>query len=292
MKENRASLAVTTALICTVLLMLAPLAQAQSTLLGHEENIEVTISSEEHPIISLSADDYLFSIEYTALQYRSDEGISVISLDSDWEVDIESFSQHRYPHMNIAMETTLILEGHEIELYFDFNVISVKDTTELTFSFEIVGLDGDLLGDYYIHQNIDVNGTMITDAGQVHSGQYPINYFQFDLPDGLTGYYSWNSIAMVDVFNGGDTLYLGVSYTDPDTNKVSLSSIDIEKSMSSAIVPVPESYDRLPSFLVGMLVAGGFVIGMLFQERNRFYKKEDNTSIVRLEDSPYYKGKE
>ncbi len=300
MNEKNRVLAVTAALICIVILASSPVIHAQPTLKGEVGDIEVTICTEEIPTIYLSSEENLFNIEYTTLQFRPVEGPLVdVPLEGDWEISTETVDHDRFPHLKVSMSTALILQEEEIDLNFDFKVISVKDTTEMTFSFEITGLKGELLGDFYIVQNIEVNGQILQKPGL--PGQEPVMFYQFELPGGLTGYYSWSSFthidsstqeAMVDVLNDGYNLFLGVSYNDPEADRVSISSIEIEKSMSSALVPVPEAYDHFPSFLVGMLVAGGFVIGMLFQERNRFYKKEDSTSIVRLEDSPYYRGKE
>ncbi|MFO8109130.1 MAG: hypothetical protein R6U17_01205 [Thermoplasmata archaeon] len=286
-----------------VLAALAPIAHAQHSLPGE---LGVDIDTEENPIISLSSekDVFLFSVEYVALQFRPEEGgLEDVSLDTDWEVSTSSFTHHEFPHIYVTMKTSLPLQDQEIGLNFRFNILSVKDTSEISFNFEIDRLDGEILGDFFVVQTINANGEIMHSPGYLIPGQDPIMYYEFDLVENRKGYYSWSTIANVD---GGTqdtkvetplpdehTLFLGISYDDPEADRVYISSIELEKSMvSGALVPVPESYSRLPSFVIGMLVAGGFVIGFLFQERTRFYKKEDSTSIVRLEDSPYYRGKE
>lgn len=284
---------VTAVFIC-ILLTVA----SGNTLPNKMGEVEVLVETEENPVITLVSNDLLFSVEYTHLQFRPvGGGITDVPLNGTWDVSMESMREHRFPHVSVVMDSSIPIQGKDIDLLFHLNVLSVKDTVEITFYFEIGGLDENMLGDFFVVQHITVNGQIYQRPEDIS----PVMYYQFNLPGDMTGYYSWSSLShldgltsdtLVDVVDD-HTIFLGVRYDHPESSMVHISSIELESTMSgSAVVPLPKSFDRLPSFLVGMMVAGGFVVGLLAQERRSFYRKQDPAEVVRLKDSPYYKGRE
>ncbi len=288
----------TTAFICLLVLLLSS-AHAQPTMVGEGGEIEVDIDEETPSISIYSLNEYLFSIEYTTFEFYSSEHSAEIPLEGEWEVKTENIKDGAFPHLRVTMDRKIELFEKEIDLHFQLNILHITDTVEVTYFFEISRLKDIPLGTFTIIQELDVNGEIVKDPGLVIPERDPILFYEFSLSKGITGYYSWSSIANVDgetqdarvnTSPDGQSLYLGIEYDDPEADSVSISPL--EKSKTSVLVPLPEAYDRLPSFLVGTLVAGGFVIGLLFQERSRFYRKQDPAKTVRLEDSPYYRGKE
>lgn len=264
-------------------------------------DIQVNIDTTDRPIISIDKGERsLYTVEYLSLQVNTSDGYDDYFEDLgqiNWsEPEIEDNSDARFPHLNIALSAEL--NDVDGTLKLNLNVISYKDTHELTFSYVLEDI-GDLPGgNIFFTQDVVTSGTMIKPEDVDSSDN--LNSYRFEFRSGEKGYYSWKSETS---FNGessksdyitlknGNRLYI-ISEFERDANSVSLSSLDMEETRTGANVPVPEPYDRVPSFVIGVAIGSGMAVGMLFKKRKDFYQKKDGWETVSLEESSYYRGEE
>lgn len=265
--------------------------------LGEVDGVNVVLSTDENPQVSLSTENIgLYRIGYDKLLV----GDSEIPLKGGWNVVHHKIEESKFPHIRIQMDKEIDNEAITGHLYFTINVLSYSENTEVSFSFRLEDISYLASERILIIQDIDTNGQIARKPGEKEPGKGLIEYYEFSFDDGQKGFYSWNIESTVggekkdSIFmplQDGATFALGTSY-EVGAEEVSMSPVDLDNSRMSAMVPVPETYDRVPSFLIGALVTSGLIVGVVFEKRREYYEKKGSTSFLRLEDSPYYKGKE
>ncbi|MGM0509899.1 MAG: hypothetical protein ACQESD_02065 [Thermoplasmatota archaeon] len=265
--------------------------------LGEINGVDVNLSTDNAPKVILSEEGIeLYSISYDKLII----GDSEVPLDGDWQITYEKVTDTRFPHMRIKMDRMIDHEAITGHLYFTINVLSLSKNTEVSFSFTLDDISYLASERLLIIQDIDTNGQIVRKPGEKEPGKGLIEYYEFSFDDGHKGFYSWSIESSVggekkdSIFmplQDGATFALGASY-EVGAEEVSMSPVDLDNTRMSAMVPVPETYDRVPSFIIGALVTSGLIVGVVFEKRREFYEKKESASFLRLEDSPYYKGKE
>ncbi|MFW5903883.1 MAG: hypothetical protein ACOC53_06955 [Candidatus Saliniplasma sp.] len=260
-------------------------------------DVDVEVSSEEEVKVALYEDGtLLYSIEYKNFVVDTGEDIYNIQLDQmDWDLQVIEREDESFPHTDIQLSTELRYEGEFIgNLNFNIKVLTRGDTSEVTFSLtlsDIEHLDG---GSINIVKDINTNGIMVREPEEGKEN------YKFEYQNGYVGYYGWKNelsfngetteLQSKTIKDGGGLIILG-DFED-DVDEVSIEPLEIEKTNIGAAVPVPEPYDHLPSFVIGLMLGAGIVIGVLAEKRREFYRNKDPEKIVKLEESYYYRGKE
>lgn len=265
--------------------------------LGEVNGVQVDLSTDDNPILTMSTEQMdLYSIEYEKVMV----GNSELALEGDWDVTYDQVEDARFPHIRVRMDREIETDALKGHIYFTINVITSSENTEVSFSFTLEDITYMASERIWIIHDIDANGRIVREPGEEEPGKGLIEYYEFAFPDGREGFYSWSRDSKVGeeeknstfmTFQDGGKFAIGTEY-EPGAEEVSMSPVDLDNTRVSAVVPTPETYDRVPSFVVGALVTGGFVVGIVFEKRKEFYEKKESTSFLRLEDSPYYKGKE
>ncbi len=292
------------ALLVTLFVILSftlPMANAESDILGNIRGIEVIMCTDDHPSVGVQKDGIiLYRISYTHLEFQYDGGAYTADLaQGDWNTRHELIEHEKFPHIQVSMDKRIEADGVPMgHLHLNIIVFSTAKTSEITFSFALEEIRGLPEGRVFINQQLEVAGDILRRPGDVLPGREPIEYYQFNIHESHTGYYSWSTDARVDG-TGSDTLFIslgnnfliGASYR-PDADRVSIDSLELEKTMTgSSIVTVPEPFSHFPSILIGVFIGGAIMGGVIMEKRREFYRDRDTTSVLRLEDSPYYKGK-
>ncbi len=285
------------ALLLITLSLLAVGTQAEY--LGDVNDIEVYLETDDHPTLVLYKDDAeLYGVRFSSLTYQSDDLIQYDFAQADWNVEYQLTPHEKFPHISIRMDSEIqagdTYLGH---LYLSLNVFSTSSISEITFSFRLENIPEMSEGRFFILQDIFTPGVITRTPSDIVPGKAPIEFFELSVND-HRGYFSWSTDARVDgsesetvYIDRGNDFFLGVDY-NPEADTISINSIELEKTMvGSSILPVPEPISRLPSLLVGILIGSSFIVGVAVEKRREFYKNRDTTSVVRLEDSPYYRGK-
>ena len=255
-----------------------------------EEEVKIELYKENKLLYSIDYDEFIIETEVDG-----EEKTYEIPLDEvGWLVEINKREDESFPHTNIALDTELRDDKGDFigNLHFDINIFTRDDTSEVTFSFtlsDIEHLDGGTLS---IFKDISTNGDML------RGPEGEKEYYKFIYPE-HTGYYSWSNELNFDGetsnlnswdLNGRGLVIFGDF--DGSVEEVSMKSLEIEKTSVGVTVPVPESYDHFPSFVIGLMLGAGVVIGVLAEKRRKFYQNRDPEKTVKLEDSYYYRGKE
>lgn len=292
------------ALICLSFILISfsiPITSSQTFFDKDINGLNVSIDTSEGIELDVNKDgELLYSIRYKTLEFMADGYSDVFSLDEgEWTIDYNKVSNKRLPHVKMNMETPISIAGTEGDLMMSIAVLSLEDTSEVTFSYSIKNIDGVPDGRFFIFQELSVNGQIVRAPDEVRPGKI-IDYYEFSLIDDQTGYYSWSTLSQINgekseaiyfQVPNSNMMALGTEYKS-EWDEVSVSKIDIDNTRMSAMVPVPEAYDHIPSFAIGVLLGAGFVIGLVAEKRREFYKNRDSSRILKLEESPYYKGKE
>ncbi len=274
---------------------------SQEGSLGEVNDIDVFYSSEEGPTIQLYKEGAeLYGVRYSYLLFESDDMNYAVDLsEGDWNVDHKVIPDEQFPHMNIKLDRPVEADGQNLgHLYLSLNIFSASSVSEISFSFTLEDIPELSEGRFFIVQELLTPGVVRRSPGDTIPGKEQIEFFELSV-DNHNGYYSWSTDARVDgtesnttYVPGENNFFLGVDY-NPEVDKISINSIEMEKTMvGSSVLPIPEPISRLPSLLVGILIGSSFIVGVAVEKRREFYKNRDTTSVVRLEDSPYYKGKE
>ncbi len=277
------------------------LVHGEENILGTVKGIDVVMSTDNYPTVSVQRDGItLYKVDYVELEFQYDGGAYTVDLgEGDWNENPVSVEHETFPHIQIRLDKWIEVDevslGH---LYLQINVFSTSDTSEITFSFSLEEMHDLPEGKVFINQNIEVYGDILRRPGDVLPGKEPIEYYQFNILESHTGYYSWSTDAKVDGVESetlfiplGNNFLIGADY-NPDADSVSVASLELEKTMTgSSVVPVPEPLSHFPSIVLGVFIGGAIMGGIIAEKRREFYRKRDTTSILRLEDSPYYRGK-
>lgn len=296
--KNGARFGVFILTLTIVFALSAPLTAADESI-GSLRDVNIFLCDVDEPTIRLDKGGTpLFSIIYDELLFDHDDGFySIKFAEIDWNTQYSMIDDKMFTHININMDSRMesedIYQGH---LYLNIKVFSTSSSSEVTFSFTLDDMHDLPEGTVSINQQFEVHGEIIQ-GGTVYGN---IEYLQFDLLEGHTGYYSWNSHARMDgmeskardFFNPDmNSLIISIDY-DPLADSVSIDSVELDKTMTgSAIVKLPEQVSHLPSIVIGLLIGSVLMGGVMIEKRREFYNKNDNLSVVRLEDSPYYKGR-
>lgn len=290
------------AVFCILLLTLSTFlvfghAEAQDGSTTQLEGVDVSFDTSEYPKVTLSKGmDHLYSIEYRELD--TPKGLVPLNT-ADWDIKKKNISDERFSHMRIKLDRQISDGNFSAHLSLTINVISISDTSEVTFSFSLDNIDGLPSGNVLIIQNIDAKGQIVSRPHESKGGKEPIEYYEFSFSSGHTGYYSWNLEAQmngntsqaISIPSDGGSLFLGSHY-DSEADRLSISSMDMDKTRMSTVVPIPETYSHFPSFMIGVLIGSSFVTAFVIEKRREFYESRDSRSVVKLEESSYYKGKE
>ncbi len=294
-----------TSKVSTVIISVLIIALAFFPVVGADHSVDiddfiVDLSLEDNPRISVgSEEDRLYSIEYTTFEFITEDDIYKISLQNEhWDVSRAETAHDRFYQISFTLETDLEIDGKTVTASLALNVLSMEKASEVTFNLQLHGLKGLPEGTFYILQEIDVNGEIMQRPRYESRGEDPIDFYEFSLIDGSTGYYTWSTDSKVDGEISETTSFpiddfsfaIGIDYENPEADTISISEVELNKTRM-AVAPLPEVYSRFPSFILGVIIGGGFVLGLLIQKRKQFYENRDVVSTVRLEDSPYYRGK-
>ncbi len=275
----------------------------QTSFIGRSEvsnDVEIEVCMEDEVRVSLFRGEMeLYSIEYRMFILKLDEKThEIILAENEWEKEKVVKDEEAFPHTNVRLMTEL-KDGENFlgELSFDINIYSLGDMSETTFSFQLSSLD-DLDGgsmDIDIVKEISTTGYIIDPPS---SGS---EYYKFYYQDGFEGYYSWNNEISFDGETSelkywtqnqiGLVLQGGFEGDLEDVQEVSMEPLEIERTHVGTTAPIPEPLDHLPSFVIGLMIGSGIIIGLLAEKRREFYKKRDPEKVVKLEESYYYKGK-
>ncbi len=277
------------------------LAHAEENILGTVKGIDVVMCTDNYPTVGVQRDGTtLYKVEYVELEFQYDGGAYTADLgDGDWNEDPVPVEHETFPHIQIRLDKWIEVDeislGH---LHLQINVFSTSDTSEITFSFSLEDMHDLPEGRVVINQKLEVHGNILREPRDVLPGRELIEYYRFNIFESHTGYYSWSTDAKVDGVES-DTLFIpldnnfliGADY-NPDADSVSIASLELEKTMTgSSIVTVPEPLSHFPSIVLGVFIGGAIMGGIIVEKRREFYSERDTTSVVRLEDSPYYRGK-
>lgn len=284
-------------IVILLVLSVLPLSSAQNDFDGQLNDVDVHLNTDDSLKISLYKDEELrFSVDYKELRLNTyEESYRVDLSDNEWGMDVDK-EGGSFPHYTFTVSSDISAENEKLgNLEIGLSVINYKDTSEVTFSFTLTDIKDTIPGgNISIVQDLDVNGMIMKTPGQM--GEEKLDYYQFEFNDGKTGYYSWNTQASVDgqkTTAESHMLYDGrlVLLTDyeADADEVSISPVKMGDTRTGAVVNVPEPYDHVPSFMIGVSLSAGLVIGVLYQKRKKFYEEKDSAKTVKLEESPYYK---
>ena len=287
----------------SLLIFISILQIAASTNPSSDIDIEVT-SDEEIKVALFEEGLLLYSIEYERFILDTDEGRYDFYLNQvDWNIQVIERMDESFPHTEIVMESELREEEHFIgNLNFNIKVLTQGDVSEVTFSFTLSDMNELSGGSIEIVKEISTNGFMVREPEEDKEN------YKFEYESGHVGYYGWkNELAFdgktteltsiptkgdIGIDNGdiGGLVILG--NFDEKVDKISIEPLEIERTNIGAAVPVPEPYDHLPSFAIGLMIGTGVVIGVLAEKRRKFYQNRDPEKTVNLEESYYYRGKE
>ncbi len=290
------------AFLFLVISSLALSVSAQGSL-GSVNDIDVSSSTEYGPTINLYKESTeLYGVRYSYLLFepldQEEMNFRVDLSQVDWETHHEYVPHEQFPHIAVRFESPMDVDGRYIgTLHLTSNVFSSSSVSEITFSFTLEDIPELPEGKFFIVQEILTPGSVNRSPGDTVPGKEPIEFFELSVAN-HKGYYSWSTDARVDgtrsnteYISGANNFFLGVDY-NPEVDQISIESIELENTMmGSSVLPVPEPISRLPSILVGILIGSSFIVGVAVEKRREFYKNRDTTSVVRLEDSPYYKGR-
>ncbi|MFO7990974.1 MAG: hypothetical protein R6U61_01610 [Thermoplasmata archaeon] len=292
------------ALICLSFILISftiPITSSQTFFVKDINGLNVSIDTSEGIELDVNKDgEMLYSIQYKTLEFMADGYSDVFSLeDGEWTVDYQKVPNDKLPHVKISLETPVHIAESQGDLSMSITVLSLDDTSEVTFSYSIKNLEAVPDGRFFVFQELSVNGQIVRTPDEVIPGK-SIDYYEFSLINDQTGFYSWSTNSQINGDHSeaiyfqvpnSNMMALGMQY-ESEASEVSISQVDIDNTRMSAMVPVPKAYDHIPSFAIGLLVSAGFVIGIVAEKRREFYKNRESSKILKLEESPYYKGKE
>lgn len=278
-----------------LIVILVSLMQGAVSDFESSSDINVNVDSEEAEVSIYRGDVLLYSINYESFIISTDDGTHDIQLDEcDWTYEEREIEDEAFPHTNINLQTQLIDEGEHIgSLSFDIDVYSSGDIAEVVFYFTLSDIDHLEGGMIDIIKDIRTTGYMVDEP------EIGKEYYKFYYQDGTVGFYHWNDELVFDgttselnFWSENERKLIIQGDFESDVDEVSMEPVGIEKTNVGIAVPVPEPYDHLPSFVIGLTIGAGIIVGILAEKRNQFYKEKDPEKVVKLEESYYFKGKD
>ncbi|MFO7792627.1 MAG: hypothetical protein R6W73_06560 [Candidatus Saliniplasma sp.] len=259
-------------------------------------DFDVDVDLEDEVKVSISHDDnLLYSIDYKNFIITTEDRTYDIPLhECDWTIDKREIKDEAFPHTDIQLQTEL-RDGNDFigDLNFDIDVYYSRDVSEVTFSFTLSDIEHLSGGMIDIVKDVSTTGYMIDEP------ELDKEYYKFYYQDGSTGLYRWNNELVfngesseLDFWSEDERRLIIQGDFGSDIDEVSMEPVEIEKTNAGVAVPVPEPYDHLPSFVIGLMIGAGIIVGILAEKRTQFYKEKDPEKVVKLEDSYYYKGKD
>jgi len=280
------------------LMILVSVSQIGTSYPSFSSNIDIEVKVEDEVKIEIyKQDTLLYSIEYENFILDTDEGRYDFHLNQvDWDLRVTDKEYESFPHTDIQMSTELTYDGEfigHLDLYI--KVLTQGDMSEVNFSFTLSDIEELTGGTLEIVKEISTSGFMVREPGEDKEN------YKFEYENGHVGYYGWkNELAFDGVTTELTSIptkgYIGglviFGTFDADADEISIKPLEIEKTNIGISVPVPEPYDHFPSFVIGLMLGAGVVIGVLAEKRRKFYQSRDPEKTVKLEESYYYRGKE
>jgi len=259
-------------------------------------DVDVDVSLDDEVRISLFREDgILCIIDYEKFVIDIEEGHYDFNLgQNEWSKELQVKEDEAFPHTNIRLMTELRDDEEFIgDLSFEINVYSHGDMFEVIFSFTLSDISHLGGGSIDIVKDISMTGHRLEEP-EVGNEHYKFHY-----QDGWVGYYRWNDELSYNEETKELTFWtrnqrglIIQGEFDGEVDEVSMEPLEIDRTHVGTTAPVPEPLDHLPSFVIGLMVGSGILIGLLAEKRREFYKKRDPEKVVKLEESYYYKGKD